>query len=86
MNNLGVEIGGNFVSFVELRSDVQACYRKGMGSNFCFLPETVEALLDYIAAQQSVQPTVLTAFENRHLFCPLCGGEFDVDLPASHSG
>ena len=57
MNNLGVEIGGNFVSFAELRSDVQACYRKGMGSNFCFLPETVEALLDYIAAQQSVQPT-----------------------------
>lgn len=52
MNNLGVEIGGNFVSFAELRSDVQACYRKGMGSNFCFLPETVEALLDYIAAQQ----------------------------------
>ena len=38
------------------------------------------------AAQQSVQPTVLTAFENRHLFCPLCGGEFDVDLSASHSG
>jgi hypothetical protein len=55
MNNLGVEIGGNFVSFAELRSDVQACYRKGMGSNFCFLPATVEALLDYIAAQQSVQ-------------------------------
>ncbi len=55
MNNLGVEIGGNFVSFAELRSDVQACYRKGVGSNFCFLPETVEALLDYIAAQQSVQ-------------------------------
>ena len=61
MNNLGVEIGGNFVSFAELRSDVQACYRKGMGSNFCFLPETVEALLDYITAQQSVQPTIATA-------------------------
>ena len=59
MNNLGVEIGGNFVSFAELRSDVQACYRKGMSSNFCFLPETVEALLDYIAAQQSVQLTAL---------------------------
>jgi hypothetical protein len=56
MNNLGVEIGGNFVSFAELRSDVQACYRKGMGSNFCFLPKTVEALLDYIAAQQSFAP------------------------------
>ena len=60
MNNLGVEIGGNFVSFAELRSDVQACYRKGMGSNFCFLPETVEALLDYIAAQHRVQPTCST--------------------------
>ena len=69
MNNLGVEIGGNFVSFAELRSDVQACYRKGMGSNFCFLPETVEALLDYIAAQQSVQRTVL--------YCPQCGNKYD---------
>ena len=54
MNELGVDIRGNFVSFAELRSDVQACYSKGMGSNFMFLPETVEALLDYIAAQQTL--------------------------------
>jgi len=70
MNNLGVEIGGNFVSFAELRSDVQACYRKGMGSNFCFLPETVEALLDYIAAQQSVQSDGL---------CQNCGKDYFVE-------
>ena len=80
MNNLGVEIGGNFVSFAELRSDVQACYRKGMGSNFCFLPETVEALLDYIAAQQSVQRTANGACENCgnncwKLVCETCGAE-----------
>ena len=64
MNNLGVEIGGNFVSFAELRSDVQACYRKGMGSNFCFLPETVEALLDYIAAQQTLALDAAKSAEN----------------------
>ena len=81
MNNLGVEIGGNFVSFAELRSDVQACYRKGMGSNFCFLPETVEALLDYIAAQQSVQADTKACEQTFHqlmklqgkLFCSDCG-------------
>ena len=70
MNNLGVEIGGNFVSFAELRSDVQACYRKGMGSNFCFLPETVEALLGYIAAQQSVHPTLLESADLQAVSTP----------------
>jgi hypothetical protein len=72
MNNLGVEIGGNFVSFAELRSDVQACYRKGMGSNFCFLPATVEALLDYIAAQQSFAPD--------GLHCVSCGNAVGVEV------
>ena len=89
MNNLGVEIGGNFVSFAELRSDVQACYRKGMGSNFCFLPETVEALLDYITAQQSVQPTSACCRAEiipgiRHgepSLCANCGGTCGLRKP-----
>ena len=84
MNNLGVEIGGNFVSFVELRSDVQACYRKGMGSNFCFLPETVEALLDYITAQQSVQPTAFGVGTQAEF--PLLGGTQAEESPATHGG
>jgi len=54
-NHLGVEIRGNFVSFAELRSDVAAAYRKGLGGTFAFMPETVEALLEYIATQQIIQ-------------------------------
>ncbi len=37
------------------------------------------------AAQQSVQPTLLES-RDLNLFCPLCGGQFDIELPAPQSG
>lgn len=37
------------------------------------------------AAQQSVQPTLLES-RDLNLFCPLCGGQFDIELPASQRG
>ena len=37
------------------------------------------------AAQHRVQPTLLES-RDLNLFCPLCGGQFDIELPASQSG
>ena len=39
----------------------------------------------YQSAQQSVQPTLLES-RDLNLFCPLCGGQFDIELPASQRG
>ena len=47
-NQKGVEIGGNFVPFAELRADVAAAREKGLASKWAFTPETVDALLNYI--------------------------------------
>lgn len=56
-SNQGVKIRDNFVSFAELRADVQAAYRKGYSGTWAFTPETVEALLVYIAEQSHSNTT-----------------------------
>ncbi len=42
-------------------------------------------LEEHEAAEQSVHPTLLQ-LRDLNLFCPLCGGQFDIELPASQSG
>ncbi len=38
-----------------------------------------------VAAQQSAQPT-LPESHDLNVYCPLCGGQFDIELSASQSG
>jgi hypothetical protein len=45
----GVYINGNFVTFDELWADVQAAMKNGYAHKFAFTPETVQALLEFIA-------------------------------------
>mgnify|MGYP003492008820 CR=1 FL=1 len=49
------------------------------------LKARIKELEAQVASQQSVQPTLLES-RDLNLFCPLCGGQFDVELPASQSG
>lgn len=39
---------GNTVQINELRSDIEAARKNGLGGQYAFTPETVEACLDFI--------------------------------------